>query len=162
MMCGLSDQSGPRNVEKGETSEKITNLSASISTPETLVHTKAKCPLMFGCTAAPVCGYNSNKCRFRHREATLNSPLLRWTVTSHWQTIASSDSIKIVPFSNYLYSVWWIIECNQHVPVAPTSRVSSTQLSKENHIIHIIILTEPTLPAEPALITAMYVLKKWG
>lgn len=114
---GLLGQCAHCALEKKSDVYAIINLSASISTPETFLNTKAKCPLdVSEAVSLLVGGYLEQKIVhfFRHREAAQHW-LQTWrTIKSHWQkkiTFVVSNIKKNV-LANYLHSVWWIIECN--------------------------------------------------
>lgn len=71
MIGGLFDQSRHCTFKKRATSEAIINLSASISTPETFLNTKAKCPLdgRRQCSSGSAVIWSKKNAVFRHREA---------------------------------------------------------------------------------------------
>lgn len=103
------DQSRYRSFKKRATSQAIINLSASISTPETFLNTKAKCPLdgRRQCSSWSAGIWSKKIAVFRHREAAQHWLQTRRTIKSQIRSTSTSISV-----ANYLDSVWWIIECN--------------------------------------------------
>lgn len=88
LIGGLLGQCAHCASEKKSDVYAIINLSASISTPETFLNTKAKCPLdVSEAVSLLVGGYLEQKTVhfFRHREAAQHW-LQTWrTIKSHWQ-----------------------------------------------------------------------------